>query len=351
MLASPDTRQVYSFIFIAFLGIRNSLIHEAERGKWFIAMIDGLFFIGHVSIDNIQNINGSSVQPGGAALYAAIAARTLLENVYLVSVVGKDYPFLDVLDLFSRRFIKFSHAPSTRFSIRYNERWEAKYLEVKYGSGVKISPLLIPVEALSPESIVHISPLSPPRVKKIVDLIRGKRPEVKISVNTWIGYIKGRNRDILKEIAKKVDFFILNDSEAKALTGARSLATALRLIESKTLVVTLGELGAVVGRNGDVQLIPALRIPVGRVVDTTGAGDTWCGSFLAAYKQTNDLIKSVTVASIISSIKCTGWGFSKLLNLKFRSIDEIINYVIGLREGGMQKEIMDYIKLGGQEKH
>ncbi|MBS7641116.1 MAG: carbohydrate kinase family protein [Candidatus Bathyarchaeia archaeon] len=307
-------------------------------------MIDGLFFIGHVSIDKVHNINGSNLQPGGAALYAAIAAKTLLENVYLISVVGKDYPFLEVLDIFSKRFIKISSAPSTRFNIRYNERWEAKYLEAKYGSGLRISPLLIPVEVFSSGSMVHISPLSPPRVKKIVDLIREKKPEVKISVNTWIGYIKGVNKDVLREIASKVDFFIVNDSEAKALTNARSLATALKLLESKTLVVTLGDLGAIVNRDGDIQLVPALRIPVERVVDTTGAGDTWCGSFLAAYKQTGDLMKSVTVASVISSIKCTGWGFSKLLNLKFKGVDEVINYVIGLKEGGMQKRIMDYIK-------
>ncbi|MEM2320434.1 MAG: carbohydrate kinase family protein [Candidatus Bathyarchaeia archaeon] len=306
-------------------------------------MIDGLFFIGHVSIDKVQNINGSNLQPGGAALYAAIAAKTLLENVYLVSVLGKDYPFLEVLNIFSKRFIKFSNASSTRFSIKYNERWEAKYLEARYGSGLKISPLLVPVEALGQESIVHISPLSPLRVKKIVKLIREKKPEVKISVNTWIGYIRGENKDTLREITSEVDFFILNDSEAKALTNAKSLATALKLLETKTLIVTLGDLGAIVSRDGDIQLVPALRIPVERVVDTTGAGDTWCGSFLAAYKQTNDLMKAVTAASIISSIKCTGWGFSKLLNLRFKGVDDIINYVIGLKEGGMQKKIMDYI--------
>lgn len=306
-------------------------------------MIDGIFFVGHVSIDRVQNINGSSVQPGGAALYAAVAAKTLLENVYLISVVGKDYPYLDILDMFPRRFIKISNAPSTRFNIKYNERWEAKYLEAKYGSGTRISPELIPVEALSPESIVHISPISPARVRRIVELIRKKKPQIKISVNTWIGYIKGKNKDILKEIASEVDFFILNDSEAKALTNVKSLATALKLLQSKTLIVTLGELGAVVSRDGDVQLIPALRIPVEKVIDTTGAGDTWCGSFLAAYKQTNNLMKSVTAASIISSIKCTSWGFSKLLNLRFKGVDDVINYIIGLKEGGMQKKIMDYI--------
>jgi ribokinase len=165
-----------------------------------------------------------------------------------------------------------------------------------------------------------------------------------ISINTWIGYIRGENKNILREIASEADFFILNDSEAKALTDTRSLSAALKSLKSRMLVVTLGELGAIISReDGDIQMVPALKFPIERVVDTTGAGDTWCGSFLAAYKQTNDLMKSVTAASVISSIKCTGWGFSKLLNLKFKSIDEIIDYIIGLKEGGLQKNLLDYL--------
>lgn len=307
-------------------------------------MIDGIFFVGHVSVDRVQNINGSNVQPGGAALYAAVAAKTLLENIYLISVVGRDYPFLNILDMFSRRYLKVSKAPSTRFSIKYNEAWEAKYLEAKYGSGLKISPSLIPVESLSQESILHISPISPIKVKRIVELIREKKPKTKVSVNTWIGYIRGENKRILREVAQEADFFILNDSEAKALADTRSLSAALKTLRSRMLVVTLGELGAIISKdNGEIQVVPALRMPVEKVIDTTGAGDTWCGSFLAAYKQTNDLMKSVIAASIISSIKCTGWGFSKLLSLRFRKVDDIIEYVIGLKEGGMQKKILDYI--------
>jgi len=307
-------------------------------------MVDGIFFVGHVSVDEIQNINGRNVQPGGAALYAAIAARTLLENVYLVSVIGKDYPFPNILNIFPRRYLRISKSPSTRFSIKYNEVWEAKYLEAKYGAGLNISSTLIPIESIGSNSIVHISPLSPSKVKKILRLIRAKKPKVMISINTWIGYIRGENKNILREIASEADFFILNDSEAKALTDTRSLSAALKSLKSRMLVVTLGELGAIISReDGEVQMVPALKFPIEKIIDTTGAGDTWCGSFLAAYKQTNDLMKSVTAASVISSIKCAGWGFSKLLNLKFKSIDEIIDYIIGLKEGGLQKNLLDYL--------
>ena len=153
-----------------------------------------------------------------------------------------------------------------------------------------------------------------------------------------------RNREILRDMAQEVDYFILNDSEAKALAGVDSLSLAIKMLKAKTLIVTLGEFGAIISsEESGVQMIPALRFPIERIVDTTGAGDVWCGAFLASLQLTRDLVKSVTAASVISSIKCTGWGFSKLLNLKFRNVNHIVDYVIGLREGSLQKRIIDFI--------
>ena len=89
-------------------------------------------------------------------------------------------------------------------------------------------------------------------------------------------------------------------------------------------------------------MVPALNAPTRNVIDTTGAGDVWCGAFLAAYKLTEDLMKSVTIASIISSIKCSDWNFKRLIKLRFRKPDEVIEYIIGMKEGALQKRIPDY---------
>lgn len=307
-------------------------------------MTNSICFIGHISVDRVENINGANTQPGGAALHAAVAAKTLTDDVRLTSVVSKDYPFMEVLGLFPRRYIRLSRMPPTKFTIRYDERWEARYLMADYGAGSRISTSIIPFEELEPDGIIHISPLPPTKMGKIVKRIKDTLPETKISVNTWTGYIKGhRNRRLLMGISSEVDFFIMNDSEAKLLTKAESLSIALRLLKAKTLVVTLGEFGAIIsGENGDVRMVPALRFPVEKIMDTTGAGDAWCGAFLAAYGLTEDFVRAVTAASVISSIKCTGWGFSKLLNLKFKSVENIAEYVIGLKEGSLQKRIIDF---------
>ena len=80
-----------------------------------------------------------------------------------------------------------------------------------------------------------------------------------------------------------------------------------------------------------MQMIPALSMPPEKIVDTTGAGDVWCGAFLATYNLTEDLTKSVSVTSMVSSIKCSDWGFNSL-------VDNVIEFVIGLKEGSFKKE-------------
>ncbi|MFQ6064987.1 MAG: carbohydrate kinase family protein [Candidatus Bathyarchaeia archaeon] len=307
-----------------------------------------LMFVGHVSMDRIENSEGVRVQPGGAALYAAAAAKTLLKDVSLVSAVGKDYKFTEILKIFDSKHVRSLNMPSTRFDIKYNKRGEPQYLEASYGAGSKITASSIPTKLLTPNSIVHLSPMPPTRVSKIVEKIRTISPKTRISINTWIDYIeKGRrNRTILKKLALNADFFILNDTEAKALVQTDSISTALRLLKAKMLIITLGELGAIAnGEKIGIQMIPALNVPLKNIVDTTGAGDTWCGAFLAAYKLTEDLMKAVTTASIISSIKCSDWGLQKLINLHFRKPDDVIEYVIGLKEGALQKRILDYTRI------
>ncbi len=310
-------------------------------------LAEKLVFVGHISVDKIENVNGTRVQPGGAALYAAMAARTLSPNVALISATGKDYNFHDVLDLLPHKDVKILNIPSTRFHIKYNQGWEANYLRADHGAGSRITSRRISDKWLRHKSIFHISPMTPSKVAKILDKIKQKSPETKVSVNTWVDYIReGRkNRRILKDIALKADFFIVSDTEAKALAQTDSISSAVRLLKAKRLIVTLGVFGAIISEeNGDLQLVPALNLAPDKIVDTTGAGDVWCGAFLAAYNLTESFGKSVAVASTISRIKCSDWGFESLMNLRFKEPNDVIEFVMGLKDGVIQKKILDYFK-------
>jgi ribokinase len=304
-------------------------------------------FVGHISVDKVENVNGTRLQPGGAALYAAMAARTLSPNVTLISATGKDNQFLEVLNLLPYKDVKIVDASSTRFHIRYDHRWEAHYLKASHGAGSKITSRMISARWLRHKSIFHISPMQPSKVSKIIDKVKQKSPETLVSVNTWIDYItEGRkNRRILKDVALKADFFVVNDTEAKALAQTDSLSSGVRLLKAKRLIVTLGSLGAIISEeNGNLQMVPALTLPPDKVVDTTGAGDVWCGAFLATYNLTEDFAKSVSTASTISRIKCSDWGFQSLIKLRFREPNDVIEFVMGLKDGGIQKRMLDYME-------
>ena len=306
-----------------------------------------LTFVGHVSIDEIENIHGTKTQPGGGALYSAIAAKTQNVAVALVSAVGKDYPFRSCFSGIEATFVRTMNMGTARFHIRYNKDWEATYIKASVGAGARIDVSLIPLRLLKPQGIVHLSPMTPSKTAKIAGDIKCRSPDTKLSISTWIGYMETqKERRVLAELASQSDFFILNEFEAKVLAETDSLSTALERMKARNLIVTMGKLGAIVSSvDAGPQMVPALASPTGKIMDTTGAGDAWNGAFLASYKTTNDLMKAVTTASIISSIKCSRWGFKAIQNLRFRKPSDTVEYVLALKEGSLQRKMTDYSQM------
>ncbi|MEM2374375.1 MAG: hypothetical protein QXI11_08045, partial [Thermoproteota archaeon] len=67
-----------------------------------------------------------------------------------------------------------------------------------------------------------------------------------------------------------------------------------------------------------------------------------CGAFIAAYRITGDPVKSALAASVISALKCTGWNFERLLNLRFSSLDEVFEAASSYRSGGRQVTLLSF---------
>lgn len=302
-------------------------------------------FVGHISIDKVETINGSRTQPGGAALYAAMAAKALNVKPNLISAIGQDFPFKQYLIGLDSSNVKVLKMPTTRFHIRYNRRWEAKYLQVKFGAGTRINLSTIPSGILKSQNLIHLLPMKPTKAKRIIENIKIRAPNVKTSMSTWIGYIKeSKQRRLLAKLTPKVDYFVLNEYEAKELSQTDTLPFALELIKTPMLIVTMGNLGAIMrDQDSEPQMIPALSVPTNKIIDTTGAGDTWQGAFFASLLMTNDLMKSVTTASILSSIKCSQWGFNAIQKLNFKKPSDVISHVLALKEGWMQRRITYFL--------
>ncbi|MEM2213369.1 MAG: carbohydrate kinase family protein [Candidatus Nezhaarchaeales archaeon] len=304
-----------------------------------------LVFVGHTSIDTIKNLNGTRTQPGGAALYASIAAKTLYSRVAMVTAIGLDYPYKDLI---YRNFppygVKIVNLPSTRFRIEYDENWNAYYKLSAINAGLKLTVKEVLKPPLDKAGIVHLAPMTPAKVRRMVKALKGKNPKTLISINTCFNYLEKdpRNRRELKQAFKEADISILSEHELKLLVGPKPLTAAIRLIEAPMVVVTIGDVGALIREGDEIFMVPALTGIVKKPVDTTGAGDTWCGAFIAAYRITGDPVKSALAASVISALKCTGWNFERLLNLRFSSLDEVFEAASSYRSGGRQVTLLSF---------
>jgi len=299
---------------------------------------------GYASIDVVTNSVGSRKQPGGAAVYAAIAARIFNGGVKLATTIGEDYEYKGLLrGMFPSTHILEVKADSTRFDILYDKGWNANYRVANFGAARLLRSDHV-VRAARGCSYIHLAPMPPAKVAGILKQLREEGREIVVSVNTWEGYMMGRrNRGILAEVARDSNFFIVNEREITRLTGISSISIAARQFKGRQLIVTLGEVGAVYVKEGQLGFIPATVGIAGDLIDTTGAGDTWCGAFLGAYALTNDLERSVVAASIISALKCRGWNFERLLDLRFQTVEDLVDYVVRLREGG-QLTMRQYLR-------
>jgi len=290
---------------------------------------------GHLSMDTVHTPERRRSQPGGAALYAALAARVLNEKVRLISAVGRDYGYKRLLgELLPSSQMRMVRSDSTRFEIFYDERWNAEYRVAATGAGRFLRAGDI-ISAASGCSYVHLAPMAPEKVCRVVEGLRRRHPGAVVSANSWLGYMGSeRGREALKRVARDVDFFIVNEQEMARLTGVDDVSAAAKRFEARQLVVTLGELGAIYVREGRLEMMPATVGVPGRMVDATGAGDTWCGAFIGAYSLSGSLENSVLAASLLSALKCRGWSFEALVGLRFSSVEELVDHVVRLRRGG-----------------
>lgn len=306
-----------------------------------------LVFVGHTSVDRVRNSNGERIQPGGAALYAAYGARTLCRDICLVTAVGSDYEFWEALSEFPAEFIVRREGSSTKFDISYDSDWNAHYHSSEPGPASAITTRALLKAVRRGAEFVHVAPMNPPKVERMVSALRESGLDVKISVNSCINYMDSiANRKAILKAASMADIFILNERELHALTGREVVAEAIKAIRAKTLVLTLGEIGTMIRSDGTRDLIPALAAITKKAVDVTGAGDTWSGGFLAAFHKTGSWIKAVSFASFVSAVKCTGWNFEKVKKLHFETVEEVYDLAIAMKEKGRQLRLTEALKNG-----
>ena len=240
-----------------------------------------LLVVGSVALDSIFTPFGETADAlGGSAVYFSVAG-SLLHPVQVVSVIGTDYPVAE-LERLAPRGIDWSgveHAAGESF------RWKGKYsydlqsretLETRLGVFADFQPKL--PEAFRSAEFLFLGNIDPELQLGVLSQVRNPKLVVCDTMNYWIQ----SKRPQLLDLLGRVDLLMVNDGEARELSGDWNIHRAGRWILAhgpKRVVIKQGEHGALLIEPNRTFYVPAF--PLENVFDPTGAGDAFAGGFMA----------------------------------------------------------------------
>ena len=286
-----------------------------------------LITLGTVALDNIKTASGAkNGLMGGSAAHFAMGAR-LFTKVHLVSVIGKDFPSRHI------RLLRLKGINLDSVTEREGKtfQWHGEYREGDYNTAITLSTELGVLSDYVPQvarhqlniSNVFLANLGPDVQMKFLTLMRNPRFVGLDSMNLWISTMRA---EVLK-VMKKVDLFVLNDGEAGMLTGETNLVRAakrLRRMGPELVVIKKGEHGVLFYCDRFMFAFPAY--PVGRVVDPTGAGDTFAGGLMGYLSRADRITetalrKAVIYATTLASFNVEGFGAAKTSSLTLAQVN------------------------------
>ncbi len=286
-----------------------------------------VLIVGTTALDSIKTPKAENPRLlGGSASHAAVAA-SFFSPVKLVGGVGEDFPG-KYMDLFRRHKIDLSGLqtlPGKTF------HWSGEY-EVNMNNRRTLATELGVIETFSPtlpkayqsEQYVLLGNIAPALQHRVLDQLTRPKFVVADSMDLWLNIALP---DLLK-LLKRIDGFVLNDSEAHQLTKEDNVFTALKKIHAlgpKYVIIKKGSHGSVLSGPKGFFICPAY--PLRKVVDPTGAGDSFVGGmmgYLATAKGAVDahIRRAMVYGSVTASFCCEGFGLNTTTKTKRSDIEK-----------------------------
>jgi len=287
-----------------------------------------LVIIGSIAIDDVQTPAGKRHDSmGGSAIYASIAASKLVKPA-IVGVIGADYPQKTIDLLIKNRIdlqgLEKKEGNTFRWKGIYTNLNKADTLDTQLNVFADFNPK-IPKEYINPKTLFlgNIHPqLQLDVIKKI-----GKPKIVALdTMNFWIT----SSINILIKAIKKVDILFINEDEIKLLTGKENVYEAgdnVLKMGPEYVIIKRGEYGAIAYNKKMTFFVPVY--PVKKVIDPTGAGDSFAGGFLGYITKAKRLnaktIKNAMIyGTITASFNIESFSFDRLQNTSIECVDNRI---------------------------
>lgn len=294
--------------------------------------------VGTMAFDAIETPFGKVDKIiGGSATYVAYAAGNFVKPIQQISIVGYDFPKEEMQDLNARGVQtegvevvadKKSFFWSGKYHIDMNTR---DTLVTDLNVLEDFNPIV--PDSYQGAEFLMLGNLMPKLQLSVINQLK-KRPKLIVmdTMNFWMDIAL----DDLKEVMKKVDVLLVNDGEARQLSGEVSLVKAARAILKmgpKFLIIKKGEHGALLFHENHVFFAPAL--PLEEVFDPTGAGDTFAGGFIGHLAKTKDISfenmkTAIIVGSAMASFCVEKFGPERLKEITKADIDERLSEFVQL---------------------
>lgn len=299
-----------------------------------------LLVIGSVAFDAIETPFGKTDKIiGGAATYISLSSSYFTDKVQLVAVVGGDFPKEDI------KLLEDHGVNTEGLQIKEDEKsffWSGKYHNDMNSRDTLVTELNVlenfdPVipQAYQGSEYVMLGNLSPDVQRKVIERME-TRPKL-IALDTMNFWMDIALEELHTTIAM-VDVLIINDEEARQLSGEYALKTAAKKILAmgpKYLIIKKGEHGALLFGEDKVYFCPALLLE--SVFDPTGAGDTFAGGFIGHLAATDDISfanmkRAVIYGSAMASFCVEKFGTERIVNLDKAEVNSRVQEFIDLSQ-------------------
>ena len=285
-----------------------------------------LLVVGSVAFDSVKTPFGEADEVlGGSATYFSTAA-SYFTDVSLVAVVGEDFPEKHITFLKSRKIdtegIERQKGKTFRWKGEYGfELNEARTLDTQLNVFQSFKPKL-PVKYKNIK-VVFLANIDPDLQREVLNQVN--KPDI-VACDTMNFWIEGK-KDSLLETLKLVDILLINDGEARELSGEPNLVKAAEMIKSfgpKTLIIKRGEYGALMFKDKKIFAAPAY--PLEAVFDPTGAGDCFAGGFMGYLANTmnfedSNIRKAIIFGSVMASYNVESFSLDRIKSLDYRELE------------------------------
>ena len=286
-----------------------------------------VLIVGSTALDSIKTPAAENPRLlGGSASHAAVAA-SFFSPVKLIGVVGDDFP-KKYVQLYKRHKIDLTGLQmlsgktfhwSGEYEVNMNNR---RTLLTELGVFETFTPHLPASHKNSP--FVLLANIAPSLQHHVLDQMARPKFVVADTMDLWLNIAF---EDLIR-LLKRVDGFVLNDSEAHQLTKEDNVFAALKKIHKlgpKYVIIKKGSHGSILSGPRGFFICPAY--PLHKVVDPTGAGDSFVGGMMGHLATARGSIdanirRAMIYGSVTASFCCEGFGLNQTTKTKRAKIDQ-----------------------------